>query len=725
MSLNTPVPVPQQTYTTSESHVLTPTNAPIILNAYLQSFPFDPSHFRHEVTYTIHPHPDPPKRGRPTKPLDPGQPPVDSLFHAHITLPAACGGGGEGGGYSVSSEGVGWRSKDLAKRDVMFRLVRVLIEDGGVSQDLKPCSKRAEEMWGKNGKGQGAIKREIRFNDRLAKQIGNGIGTGEGPAEGENKGEHVSLTKKMEGMRNAVKDRIPPKSIASDGSLGTGLYDFKVNPDYWDGNPVFTLENLYVTIMEVILDPPNEAQQGLCRKVCLLTTRELPVFLQNGGPAQGGQDGQSRQSRRGEIDDGKVDIDVSVAGIGNERVEIGAKVRLKKGGKLDKLQDGKLEEILAYTQRLIRAHLNRPIQTTLQTAKWLVVPLVPEFSTSTPSGTASQSHIHHDDIAWFEISLALGPAATPFSLDPSVLRVQIQDAITTSRAEFSRRFYINSLSTHLTPLSPHPSRSNSLIKDVKPIRHDYGTPPPPLTSLTQPILECTQIYPTKSGGFISGLGLESQSALKTDYLIPELVYRHSIPASVYRTTSILPTLLTSINDQLLANEINERFFNGVLKPELALQAMTTSTQQPLMQHRTYQRLEYLGDTLLKLIATVYHHLKDVEQQKRGMVGDVEKMHLDRHVMVSNRSLMGWLVALKREDMRGGEKGRVGLVEYIRGRPVRRGEWVPLGWEVERVVGERISDDGKQLLGDKVGLPIPTLLCHHIFPPCSLLPTTIL
>lgn len=66
----------------------------------------------------------------------------------------------------------------------------------------------------------------------------------------------------------------------------------------------------------------------------------------------------------------------------------------------------------------------------------------------------------------------------------------------------------------------------------------------------------------------------------------------------------------------------------------------------------------------------------------------ETLHIDRHLMVSNRALQ--VNAIK-----------AGIVPYIRSSPLRIGDWVPWGW-TWNLNGKKVTDDSVQTLGDKVG-----------------------
>ncbi len=147
-----------------------------------------------------------------------------------------------------------------------------------------------------------------------------------------------------------------------------------------------------------------------------------------------------------------------------------------------------------------------------------------------------------------------------------------------------------------------------------------------------------------------------------------------------------PVLLRELDDLLIAQELNEKVFSGKLKSELVRLALSC----PLPHHRliknTYERLEFLGDTLLKLVTSVDVCLR----RSPGQIPH-ESLSQAREKLVNNRSLMASGV-------------KAGIVPYIRGAPIRRSEWIPTGWTYDdKSYEEAEAGGGSQKLSYKVGL----------------------
>lgn len=103
----------------------------------------------------------------------------------------------------------------------------------------------------------------------------------------------------------------------------------------------------------------------------------------------------------------------------------------------------------------------------------------------------------------------------------------------------------------------------------------------------------------------------------------------------------------------------------------------TAPNQP---HRSYERLEILGDTLIKLLTTLDTCLA-------GPLSDNSRV--ERHILLSNKSLR----------INGVEAG---IAPYIRAKEGRTKAWLPEGWilgdqpssiEVEKTVkiGDKVSN----------------------------------
>jgi dsRNA-specific ribonuclease len=404
--------------------------------------------------------------------------------------------------------------------------------------------------------------------------------------------------------------------------------------------------------------------------LCMISSRSLPIS---------------------EGSEGFADIDVS-QGDSQGRPRVEAVMRMRDGGKMKKWEKGQVEMAIRWTIRMMRAQLNKAFSIEEGTAKWAIVPLVrsfkrPEFH--------KRPNLRRRDIAWEEVEAGEGPFSFPFELSNlETLQSQVDDAMISTRAEFSRRYYVQTIRRDLSPSSPDPhTPGETRLSTVK----TYGIAEPSVRSLehpSQPILQCELSTPAKSGGFVAGV---NQPGMTGHLFIPELQYRHVLSASAFRTASTLPAFFLALDDILIVREMDNSIFRSALRPELASQALTCPSVTPLAVEKSYQRLEMLGDTLLKLVSTIDMYTKAGRCPSNGTATggvDLETLHADRHVLVSNRSLMADAI-------------EAGVVPFIRSAPHRLKLWIPFGWAVEigpESDGRKATD--KQHLGDKVGSSCP-------------------
>jgi endoribonuclease Dicer len=565
----------------------------------------------------------------------------------------------------VSSSGDGWSSKLGAKQVAQFEVVRRLLENGEIDGFLNPSPSRVPA--GQAGRGSESNKpaEELSISRDRARSDRGTL---------PNAPPSLNTRQQWDALKAKVQPRLPAISPPLASGSGIAAYNHITTPSFWVDSPPLSRHEVHATLLELRLAEPHTTRNEECRMLCMISSRPLPIFA-------GGEE--------------PVDIDVSQADSqGRPRVE--AVMRLRDGGKMKKWEKGQVEMAIRWTVRMMRAQLNQAFSIEERTAKWAIVPLVRSFKRPE---LHKRPNLRRRDIAWDEVEAGDGPFSFPFELsDLDTLQSQVDDAMISTRAEFSRRYYIQTIRTDLSPSSPDPhTPGETLLSTVK----TYGIAVPTVRSLehpSQPILQCELSTPAKSGGFVAGV---SQSGMTGHLFIPELQHRHVLSASAFRTASALPALFLALDDILIAREMDDTIFGSALRPGLALQALTCPSVTPLAVEKSYQRLEMLGDTLLKLVSTIDMYIKVGGCPGKGIAPggvDLETLHADRHVLVSNRSLMANAI-------------EAGVVPFIRSAPHRLKLWIPNGWAVEigtESDGRKATD--KQHLGDKVGSSWSAAFC---------------
>ena len=185
-------------HVTSTGSILTSQSAGHILSRYLNSFGRNPADFHQDVTFTVVPMPNPPQRtkaSRPSAPRPAHQPPPESLFLCTLTLPPGCPL------RPMTSPGVGYQSKDAAKKRVTFEMVRTLINIGEVDQNLKPRPRSVPPK---------ESRKDTRY-DRIASRIESRLSSPLGsPAPEDNR----TPMQRIKSFRDGVNAALPPRNPA-------------------------------------------------------------------------------------------------------------------------------------------------------------------------------------------------------------------------------------------------------------------------------------------------------------------------------------------------------------------------------------------------------------------------------------------------------------------------------------------------------------------------------
>lgn len=458
---------------------------------------------------------------------------------------------------------------------------------------------------------------------------------------------------RWESRKLLIKDELPQGN-------GSGEYACQTTPQFWKECPAFAAgEPAYASVL--LLSPTGEKtyDHPECRPTCLLTTRPLPFYEKYNA------------------------VEVNL-GVGEQPTHRGC-MKVINAGPLESLDDVQLGQTLRFTERLMRAELQRPVKADLHHINWLLLPLKVGYSSNRQLGPLAL-----EDIAWEQVkAIADGPLTVPFTFrNRDDLGAQCFDAMATANSEMARRSYITAVRQDLNPNSPHPEQPEKTILQV--IQGETSMFPR-LTQPNQPILQVESACLAKNGSYITTFTTPSAQRPK-QYLIPEYENRHCIPASIFRTLTVFPFFIHQLECMLIAYEMSTKLFGSLLHPQLALQALTAPSSLNVTPW-TYDRLEILGDTLLKFFITLHVYLHGGGSNSRQ---DPLKVWQDRHRLVSNRTLTANAIKL-------------GLVDYVRDKRLKVKDWIPRDWGLDVSSGQilpkkavQTSHDGPEIrrLGDK-------------------------
>lgn len=604
-------------FTTSTGKLVTSQNVGIILTKYLQAFQKNPEKFVARYEYTLTPPEVVNPKWKPD-PNNPHQPPPDSLNSCTIYMPK------EIEPNHVRSTPPGFRSKSLAKRDAMAVMVKRLMEVGRITQDLVPIPHGVEE------KTVGAKDRKdlkwFEHQEKLGK-----ISSPDALVEG------TTLNQRWAAFKTGVRDRLPTMPESEDGRKGIADYVPVITPAFWVNLPSFGTSGTNIDLFPTLFELKIDGCADECRIICVLTTRPIPSFdLSDTCPIRHVSGSDKEHMREGEMDLSR-EIDLSIRAKENTSIKpVIARVILRTGPPMTKLSESQLSKALMFTRTILNTHLAQPVTGDLTTCRWLVLPTQRGFDPK------KHSKIKRKHIDWDQVESGIKLEPIPFPLD--LLDTLSDDALSETM------FGVSDLNRLIHIHRAHKDFEGSLAGSVA--------------------------LPGRKGGLVNELA-------STTVPVPDLKdirARHPISASVYRTTSMLPTMFHHIDSILIARQASETIFSSAVNPSSALLALTPrKTSEDL--HHSYERLEFLGDTLLKLVGTI-----DVFARPPEVLRNVE-VEKERHLMLSNRMLH-----------KCGEDA--GIPPYIRNRRFTPASWMPHGWSLEN---GQVVEVPPQTLGLKVCL----------------------
>ncbi|KAK4687997.1 hypothetical protein P7C73_g2104, partial [Tremellales sp. Uapishka_1] len=616
---------------TSSGAVLDMENSCRLVNSYVEALGLDHSSRTKVYMNIVHApvHETPPMYKKRTA----NDPEPGSTNTCILTLP------GNAGLSPISSAGR-FPGKNMAKHSAAFQACKALLDAGELDSNLAPTPKNrivhqkrkrqrshtldAETDAEMQGKEEDSKLGDIIVSGEAARRLGNRRASKH----------RSSATQSFEKVREAITTRLPPKApIGKSGMVGFQEYPRHTEAEFWTSCGPLTNDQLYPTLLELVLDDPYSERSRECRTMCLITSQPLPIF-------------QTKAV---------FELDVGTT-------NVGARMRLIKGSKMKTWENGKLERAHEFTVKTLRATMNRPMAGELETTKFVFVPMKRDYVI--PIGKAMKKHIVYvkrRDVAWSEVEAASGPVVHHFDMeDMDSLDSQIEDVLITSGPTlFGRKFHVASIRRDLSPSSLAPDPNNSACSTIGQViferTWDKRKPPPPPKILQypdQPILECSLALAAKNGGFVSSV----KQVGANQFFLPETCFKLFLPASAHKMCSVFPAFFFSLDECLLATQMNDTIFQGILDNGVALQALTSPSARP---HHSYERLEYLGDAILKLASTVYVYQKHKHSNEHRMTHE-------RHLLVSNRILHKFTTDS-------------GVVNYIIIGGGKLREYVPVNW----------------------------------------------
>ncbi|CAK5275583.1 unnamed protein product [Mycena citricolor] len=327
----------------------------------------------------------------------------------------------------------------------------------------------------------------------------------------------------------------------------------------------------------------------------------------------------------------------------------------------------KINELYLYTLRVLRALMNKGLACALEDMPYLLAPLhnppIADHKRWQPPDISGS-------IPWELVSLAAAAWSVPLKYgNAEVVGNDVADAIIQDRStELTRRYEIRQVRGDLSPhSSPEDGPKATLLEFCKSSRKEFAG----LKDENQAIIEVDSVVSGMS--YLSPVPAAVPADNYPHYLIPELCHKFTVPASTFRTMLLFPSISKLIDGFLLTKELNSRFFRCKLSDSLLHTAVTAPS---VRLEYDYDRLEFLGDSFLKLLASVHAYVFANSAKEGGL-------HLTRQSLVSNHALNEHFAS-------------AGLVPYIQSLPFAFKAWLPPHFHIsgqtpKKVTGRRLGD----------------------------------
>ncbi|PIL36734.1 Dicer [Ganoderma sinense ZZ0214-1] len=288
----------------------------------------------------------------------------------------------------------------------------------------------------------------------------------------------------------------------------------------------------------------------------------------------------------------------------------------------------RLKALHEYTLRVARSLTNKPLECPPESLLCYFAPLDSSWHSNLSAHWPLLSVEEH--ILWDAVQLAADYFAIGL-LDGNVsVDDRANDAIVLDRqVEFTMRYYVVKVRHDLTPLSkaddsPREDGYDNFLEYCKARCKEFQG----LEDVNQPMIE-VNVVP----GIVNNLHPTSApptppAKLPLKYLIPELCQKFTIPASTFRTLWLIPSIMTKLESYLLVKELNARLFENTVLEQQLLTALSTPAAYTEIN---YERLEFLGDSFLKVVASNFYYAT----MPASGAGD---LHHARKSLIANRVL---------------------------------------------------------------------------------------
>ncbi|KAJ1973916.1 Dicer-like protein 1 [Dimargaris verticillata] len=371
------------------------------------------------------------------------------------------------------------------------------------------------------------------------------------------------------------------------------------------------------------------------------------------------------------------------------------------------LDSNQRDMLYDFNLKLFSAVLNRRLDCALGNVAYLLAPLIAARPVSpAAAATATPEEVQLDWVDWAQVERVVlnakmylepedyDPASYPRDTSTGALEA---DVVLLDSVRYDRKYFLVDIVTDMTPLSPIPplhtahlpGEEASTFLDYYQRHHQiheseallrnlpmFAVEPVPKLENYQPVgpPELGAHDPGAPGVVVADAAPVPQPAAlasaTTQYVIPLLCAKHPVSAATYRSALLLPNVLYQLEKALLAWRCRRH-----LQIECRLDLLTRALVLPLAERSTqgnYERLEYLGDVTLKLMASVTVFVMH-PQAHEGQLTEF------RYVMINNRRLFQYARQLE-------------LNRFVTDAPFTPAKWLPARHVIQELLQRRSARD---------------------------------
>ncbi|KAI9317068.1 dicer-2 protein [Dichotomocladium elegans] len=332
-----------------------------------------------------------------------------------------------------------------------------------------------------------------------------------------------------------------------------------------------------------------------------------------------------------------------------------------------------VETLAAFTLRMTSTITNREFSCPLYEFPYFIAPL--KIMHTNDIKYVLKAPTFRESVDWDEVHRVIEYAFIPVDADDP--GANLQDRIIIDFFDNSRRYIVRDICANLHPTSAVPADMNIRETGYETFAAYYqDVAHVEITKPDQPLLRVQRINKVMNYLFPHESASPIEKKRTATFVIPEFCRLFPISASVYQSAMFLPSFMTRLDSYLLIQEAKKRY-DLPSGDDMLLEAYTTPSASMSMN---YERLETLGDSLLKFLATI-RLIINFPYSNEG------ELHCLRIRVICNRALYRAAKRLK-------------LYRYVTSHAFNRRYWRPHHFVTPNDTPETLKEVRQHSLSDK-------------------------